>query len=60
MDMHPSVAVGRLVVVPASLLDDLLELARLSADRLPDSDPLRSALLGSISGVRCAAILEPI
>lgn len=49
----------RLVLVPATQLDDLLELARLAVDRLPETDPLRSCLLGSVAGVRSAALSEP-
>jgi hypothetical protein len=48
-----------LVLVPARRLDDLLELARLAAERLGDSDPIASALRGSAAQVRSDAILEP-
>lgn len=47
------------VIVPAGSLDDLLELARLAAERLPDTDPLVSALRGRIAQVRVEALLEP-
>lgn len=49
----------RLVLVPATQLDDLLELARLGADRLPEHDPLRLSLVGSIGAVRACALPEP-
>lgn len=54
-----STSTDRLVVVPAALLDDVLELARLAADRLPNPDPLRAALTGSTAAVRSAIIVEP-
>lgn len=57
--MRPLDSVDRWVLVPTNHLDDLLELARLSADRLPETDPLRSALIGVTGAVRVAAILEP-
>lgn len=57
--MERYVTADRLVLVPAAQLDDLLELARLAADRLPDPDPLRTALTGSISAVRQVATIEP-
>lgn len=50
---------GRLVVVPAARLDDLLELARLAADRLPEHDALTTALAGAAAQVRSDSILEP-
>ena len=49
----------RLVLVPATLLDDLLELARLAADRLPEHDSLRMSLAGSVSATRACALPEP-
>jgi hypothetical protein len=49
---------GRLVVVPADELDDLLELTRMATDRLPD-DPLTSALVASAAQVRSSAVIEP-
>lgn len=49
----------RLVLVPATQLDDLLELTRHLVDRLPESDPLRWSLLGATSAVRAAATAEP-
>ena len=49
----------RLVVVSAAQLDDLLELARLAVARLDVTDPLRSALAGSVSAVRIGSTLEP-
>lgn len=52
-------ASDKLVVVSAAQLDDLLELSRLAVDRIAESDPLRLALLGSISAVRLAATIEP-
>lgn len=57
--MERSMTADRLVVVPAALLDDLLELARLAVDRLDRDDPLRSALAGSVGAVRTTATLEP-
>jgi hypothetical protein len=53
------IAPGRLVVIPAAQLDDLLELSRLAADRLDDIDPLRLALIGAVGAVRLSAIVEP-
>lgn len=50
---------GRLVVVNARHLDDLLEMARLAVDRLPDTDPLASHLRGAVAQVRLGAVLEP-
>ena len=47
-----------LVLVPASILDDLLELARLAADRIGE-DPLANALRGSTAEVRCSLLMEP-
>jgi hypothetical protein len=49
----------RLVLVPATQLDDLLELSRCLAERLPESDPLRSSLIGATSAVRACALPEP-
>lgn len=49
----------QLVLIPAAQLDDLLELARLAAERIPDPDPLRAALIGAIGAVRLAATIEP-
>ena len=49
----------RLVLVPAAQLDDLCELARLAAERLPSSDPVRSLLGAAAAEVRYGAILEP-
>lgn len=49
----------RLVLVPMTQLDDLLELARAAIERLPDSDPLRWHLQGATSAVRAAATAEP-
>lgn len=49
----------RFVLVPHRELDDLLELSRLAAERLPDTDPLASALRGSRAQVRSIAVLEP-
>jgi hypothetical protein len=49
----------RLVLVPATALDDLLELARLASDRLPEQDPLVLPLRGSIGQVRSTALPEP-
>lgn len=49
---------GRMVVVPADTLDDLLELTRLAAERLPD-DQLAKSLRATASEVRVAAVMEP-
>ena len=49
----------RYALVPAGQLDDLLELSRMAVDRLPDTDPLTSALRGATAQVRVAAVLEP-
>jgi hypothetical protein len=48
-----------MVLVPMTQLDDLLELARLLADRLPDTDPMRLHLIGASSAVRLSATAEP-
>lgn len=50
---------GRLVVVNARDLDDLLELSRVAADRLPDGDSIASNLRGAAAQVRCGAVMEP-
>ena len=57
--MEGQMTADRLVLVRAAELDDLLELARLAADRLPDPDPLHAALVGSISAIRLGATIEP-
>lgn len=49
----------RLVIISAQALDDLLELARMAAERLPQEDALHNALVGSISQVRTSATIEP-
>jgi len=49
----------RFALVPAGQLDDLLELSRMAVDRLPDTDPLTSALRGAAAQVRAVAVLEP-
>lgn len=49
---------GKLVVVPADQLDDLLELARLAAERLPD-DQLARSLRSATATVRCSQLIEP-
>lgn len=49
----------RFVLVPYRELDDLLELSRRAVDRLPDADPLTSALRGANAQVRSVAVLEP-
>lgn len=48
-----------LVIVGARQLDDLLELVRLAADRLGESEPLASALLGQRAAVYQTATMEP-
>lgn len=57
--MERNIATDRLVVISATQLDDLLELARFAVDRLDEIDPLRTALLGSIGAVRMSATFEP-
>jgi len=49
----------RHVIVDARALDDLLEVARLVADRLPGDDNLRLALNGARAQVLSGATLEP-
>lgn len=49
----------RLVLVRAAQLDDLLELARLAAGRLQQTDPLCLALTGAIASIRLEATVEP-
>lgn len=49
----------RLVLVPAVVLDDTLELARTLVDRLPHDDPLALALRGSIGQLRAEIVMEP-
>lgn len=49
----------RLVIVSATQLDDLLELARLAAAELPLYHPLRSHLSGSIAAIRVSSTMEP-
>lgn len=48
-----------LVLVSATRLDDLLELARMASERLPSDDPLTSAMRGTIAQVRQSALFEP-
>ena len=50
---------GRLVVVNARDLDDLLELARLASERLPLGDPITTSLRGACAQVRVGAVPEP-
>lgn len=50
---------ARLVVVDAKALDEVLELARLLTERLPQTDPLTLALRGAIGQCRADALLEP-
>jgi len=51
---------GRMVVVPASVVDDLTELSRLAADRLEVLDPaLAGSLRGSAAQVRLTVVHEP-
>ena len=57
--MVDRVKVDRLLIVRADHLDDLCELARAAADRLPEHDPLPMALRGAIAQVRADAIPEP-
>lgn len=49
----------RFALVPVTQLDDLVELARLASERLPETDPLATALRGAAGAVRFAAVLEP-
>lgn len=48
-----------LVLVRMGHLDDLCELARAAADRLPEVDPLVTAIRGAVAQVRADAIPEP-
>ena len=59
MMMPVETTTNRFALVPATELDDLLELARLASGRLPETDPLVMALRGSAAAVRSAAVLEP-
>lgn len=47
-----------IVLVKARTLDDLTELARLAVERLPESDPLVTALRGAIAQVRTESVAE--
>lgn len=49
---------GRQVLVPADRLDDLLELARLAIERLPD-DQLARSLKAATSDIRLSRLFEP-
>lgn len=49
----------RLVLVRAGALDEVLELARLAAERLPQDDPLTFALKGTIGQIRSGVLIEP-
>ena len=49
---------GWLVLVPADQLDDLLELARIATERLPD-DQLSKSLKAAVSQVRLSQLVEP-
>lgn len=49
----------RLVVVPTAALDDLLELARLAADRMEPTDALAVHLRGAAAQVATSAVREP-
>lgn len=49
----------RQVLVPASRLDELLELARIASERLDPADALCMALRGAAADVRALAVLEP-
>lgn len=48
-----------LVLISATRLDELLELSRAAVERLPENDPLASALRGAVAEVRLSAIIEP-
>jgi len=51
---------GRPALVPAALLDDLLETVRYAVENgLIDDPVLSDALRGSVAAVRIQAILEP-
>lgn len=57
-----STATERYVAVPATALDDLLQLASRVAEasgRLSEHDPLTTALRGAIGEVRAHSVLEP-
>lgn len=49
----------RQVIISARQLADLLELAQVARDRLPEYDALTRELTGSIAAVRDSAVLEP-
>lgn len=49
----------RMVIVPATTLDDLLELSGIACGRLTPDDPLRSSLIGAVAATRIAAAIEP-
>lgn len=49
----------RLVIVSARLLDDLLELSRIAADRIGD-EPVASALNGARAQVLASALSDPL
>lgn len=50
---------GRMVVVNAEQLDDLLELARLAVHRLDPNDQLTRSLASAVSEVRVSSVIEP-
>ena len=51
---------GRLVIVPADGLGDLLELAATASSRVKDTDPaLADALTGAAARVRTELLREP-
>lgn len=58
MPRMDAVTLAPLVVVDARALDDLLELARLAAERLGSDDPIALALSGSRAQVLAGAGAE--
>ena len=58
--LNDSAVRGRLVIVPAEALDDLIELARLAVGRLDQNDPLTKALNGAAAQVSASMILDVV
>lgn len=57
-NVQDMITTDTIVLVKARTLDDLTELARLAADRLPETDPLVLALRGVIAQARTESVLE--
>lgn len=54
MDMR-----DRPVLIPAGTLDDVLSMASMAADRLPQNDALTMALRGAVAEARCGLVVAP-